>query len=136
MISKKVIRYYCDCGKGFWKKEKCLSHEENCKSWKNPKFKSCLTCKFKNIITDSNGMELEPFNLETWQTNLCEHSTLGVPVHKDFNFIRKYCSKHELNNGRNTKTKGFETIRVTKPNNTGTSGKRYDFGANTGANRK
>ncbi|STZ28381.1 Uncharacterised protein [Myroides odoratus] len=96
MYSKKVIRYYSDCGRGFWKKHQAMTHDENCKCWKNPKFKTCLTCVNQCIVNDSNGMEDEPQFLETWKTNNCEHSGLGVPAHKDFDFIRKNCSKHEL----------------------------------------
>ncbi len=59
MIAKKVIRYYSECGRGFWKKQQAISHDENCKCWKNPKFKSCLSCKHKCIIKDSNGKYLK-----------------------------------------------------------------------------
>jgi len=45
-----VKRYYCDCGKGFFKKASCLSHEQNCTSWKNPKNKSCKTCIFGEYV--------------------------------------------------------------------------------------
>lgn len=96
MYSKKVIRYYSDCGKGFWKKNQAISHDLNCVCWKNPKFKTCLTCVNKCIVNDSNGMELEPHLLQNYKTNNCKHSELGVPSHSDFDFIRKYCPKHEL----------------------------------------
>ena len=46
MKSKKVLRYYSDCGKGFWKKQKALKHESNCKCWTNHKNKTCKTCKY------------------------------------------------------------------------------------------
>jgi hypothetical protein len=96
MIAKKVTRYYADCGRGFWKKSQALTHDENCKCWKNPKFKTCISCKFKNFGEDSNGMEHEPQFLETWTTNNCEHSNSGSPVHEDFDHIIRYCSSHEL----------------------------------------
>jgi len=43
MTSKKVLRYYCVCGRGFWKKEKCLQHEKTC--WGNPANRTCKTCR-------------------------------------------------------------------------------------------
>lgn len=92
MIAKKVTRYYSDCGRGFWKKQQAITHDENCKCWKNPKFKTCISCVNKNIKTDSNGMENEPQHLQTWEYNACDHSKSGVPVHKDFKHIRKNCN--------------------------------------------
>jgi hypothetical protein len=98
MISKKVTRYYSDCGRGFWKKQQAISHDENCKCWVNPKFKCCLSCAHKCIVKDSNGMENEPHNLETWKINNCKHSENGVPVHKDYDYIRKYCEFYQNKN--------------------------------------
>ena len=95
MTTKKITRYYSECGKGFWKKSQAIAHEDNCKCWKNQNLKSCISCKFKSITQDSNGMENEPHFLETWQTNNCEHSESGVPIHKDFDQIRKYCQFYE-----------------------------------------
>lgn len=46
MKTKRVTRYYADCGKGFWKAESCLNHEKRCKCWKNPKNKTCKTCVY------------------------------------------------------------------------------------------
>ncbi len=96
MIAKKVIRYYSECGKGFWKKQVALRHEQNCKCWKNPKFRTCISCKFKNIVMDSNGMEHEPQLLHTFQTNMCQFSNSGIPAHEDYEFIRKYCEHYEM----------------------------------------
>lgn len=98
MISKKVIRYYTDCGKGFWKKQKAVSHEANCRCWKNPKFKTCLTCKFKNIVHDSNGMEHEPHCLQTWEWNDCKNpemnmDTMFKPAHENAPNICINCPK-------------------------------------------
>lgn len=98
MISKKVIRYYSDCGKGFWSKQKALTHDKNCTCWKNPKFQTCLTCKHKNFINDSNGMEHEPQYLQTWVSNECKYSEKGIHAHKDYEHIRKYCPFWEQNN--------------------------------------
>ena len=97
MIAKKVTRYYSDCGRGFWKKDKAITHDKYCKCWKNPIFKGCLSCKHKCIIKDSNGMENEPQFLQTWDINKCKHSELGQPVHKDFDHIRQNCPKWESN---------------------------------------
>jgi len=94
MISKKVIRYYSDCGKGFWSKKKAITHDENCKCWKNPKLKSCLSCKHKCFIINSNGMEHEPQFLQTWQENTCKHLESGVPVHENYEHIRKNCEHY------------------------------------------
>jgi len=91
MVSKKVIRYYSECGRGFWKKQQAIKHDSNCQCWKNPKFQCCISCKHKDIVKDSNGMENEPQFLDTWDTNNCKHSVYGVPVHKDYDHIRKYC---------------------------------------------
>lgn len=96
MIAKKVTRYYSDCGRGFWKKQQAITHDENCKCWKNPKFKTCISCVHKCMRTDSNGMEQEPQYLQTWEYNDCKHSDKGVSVHKDFEHIRKNCPLHEL----------------------------------------
>jgi len=91
MKIKKVTRYISECGRGYWNKSTCLSHEKNCKCWKNPKFQTCLTCKHKSFIKDSNGMEHEPQYLQTWDENNCEHSEFGVPAHVDYEHIRMYC---------------------------------------------
>lgn len=90
MIAKKVTRYYSDCGRGFWSKYSAIKHDDNCTCWKNPKLKSCLSCVNRNIVNDDNGMDGQ--YCETWQTNLCKHSDSGMPVHKEFDFIRKHCA--------------------------------------------
>ena len=96
MEAKKVTRYYSECGKGFWKKQTAISHEQNCKCWKNPKFKTCISCKLKNIVKDSNGMEHEPQFLHTFDTNMCQFADSGVPVHENFDHIRKYCQHYQM----------------------------------------
>tara|TARA_R110000851_G_scaffold240929_1_gene393582 strand:- start:81 stop:377 length:297 start_codon:yes stop_codon:yes gene_type:complete len=50
MITKKVTRYYADCGKGFWSKSGALNHEGNCKCWGNVKNRTCKTCKFGGYL--------------------------------------------------------------------------------------
>lgn len=95
MTTKKVLRYYSDCGRGFWKKKKAITHDENCKCWVNPKFKTCLTCKHKNFIQDSNGMEHEPQFCQTWTENLCQTQN-GTPAHENAEHIIKNCSSWQL----------------------------------------
>jgi len=95
MISKKVTRYYSDCGRGFWKKQQALTHDKNCKCWKNPKFKSCISCKFKSFSVDSDG-DIDIEDVEIWEVNDCENSECGTPIHNDFKHIRKNCKFHEL----------------------------------------
>lgn len=96
MVTKKVLRYYADCGRAFWKKYLCLNHEKNCKCWTNEKFKTCLTCKFKNIVNDSNGME--DHNRETWQWNDCKNPEMNMETmfneaHKNAPNICLNCQK-------------------------------------------
>ena len=88
MRIKKVLRYYADCGKGFWKKETCISHEENCMCWTNPKNKTCKTCKFGRYLGfddetgDGGYFECENFD------NDGEHT--GAP--RDIKYISVNCS--------------------------------------------
>lgn len=93
MIAKKVTRYYAECGKGFWNKQKALNHESACKCWKNPKIKSCVSCKYRNIASDFDETDL---GVESWSVNNCKYSEFGIPIHKDFEFIRRNCKHHEL----------------------------------------
>ena len=92
MEKRKVTRYISECGRGYWNKRSCLSHEQNCKCWKNPKFQTCFTRKHTSLIKHTNGMEHEPIHLEVWDVNNCKHSESGVPAHEGFEHIRKYCS--------------------------------------------
>lgn len=98
MIAKKIIRYYSDCGRGFWKKQQAITHDKNCKCWKNPIHKTCLSCKFKNIINDSNGMEDEPQFLQTWKQNDCKNPEMDmdkmfIPAHENALEICIRCPK-------------------------------------------
>lgn len=46
-VNMKIVlknRYIADCGKGFWSKSICESHEKVCTCWKNPKNRACVTC--------------------------------------------------------------------------------------------
>jgi hypothetical protein len=98
MTSKKVLRYYTDCGRGFWSKKKALTHEINCKCWKNPKFKTCLSCKFQNIIKDNNGMEPGSQFYQQWEQNDCKNpemnlDTMFTPAHENAPEICINCQK-------------------------------------------
>jgi len=94
MISKKVYRYYADCGKAFWNKRACLSHESNCKCWKNPKFKTCLTCVHKDFKNDCDDEQ-------SWTYNNCQnpkfdYDKMFVPAHKNTDHICINCPVWEL----------------------------------------
>lgn len=81
MIVKKVNRFYADCGKAFWNKKSCTTHEQNCVCWTNPKFKTCKTCKFGKQVNDSNGMEHEPQLLHTWRQWECSNPKFNYDIH-------------------------------------------------------
>lgn len=104
-------RYIADCGKGFWSKAACLDHEENCRCWTNPAFKTCKTCKFNREYIDSNGMGESPY-LHTWRAMECTNPEFDYDTH--FNQAHEKapdlcvnCSKWEWVNGdwdKETKT--------------------------------
>lgn len=75
MKKKKLIRYYADCGKGYWKKQICLDHEIVCKCWTNPKNKACKTCAFG--IIDFNDDEGHNMYWDCTNKDFTEHS--GAP---------------------------------------------------------
>lgn len=81
MKTKRVTRYIADCGKGYWSKSSCTQHEQNCKCWTNPKFKTCKTCKFAKVVHDSNGMEHEPQYLQTWTQIECQNPNFDYDKH-------------------------------------------------------
>lgn len=81
MKTRRVTRYICDCGKGFWTKESCERHESNCQSWKNPKHRTCKTCKHGVLMGDSNGMEHEPQLLHTWTYWDCKNPNFVYDKH-------------------------------------------------------
>jgi hypothetical protein len=89
MIIKTVKRYYCDCGKGFFKKSACESHEQNCKSWKNPKNKACKTCIYGQYIKPEydQGYIMTDGYFDCKNDNVDEHS--GAP--NDINYISQNC---------------------------------------------
>jgi len=59
-----VTAYKTDCGKVYQHKSSALTHEKKCRCWKNPKFRTCLSCRFKkNIPVDFLGCTND--NLDT-----------------------------------------------------------------------
>jgi len=72
------VSYKCECGKKYHTKRAAINHENVCKCWKNPKHKTCVTCKFGKRIKDSNGMESNPQFLQTWKQWTCSN-----PLMKD-----------------------------------------------------
>jgi hypothetical protein len=88
MQSKKVIRYYADCGKGFWKKPAALAHDISCKCWTNPRNKTCKTCKYGEKI---------PYETDTgfgggWQCNHLTHDEEHAGAPKDIKYISVKCN--------------------------------------------
>lgn len=78
MISKKVYRYYADCGRAFWTKRSCLKHESNCTCWKNPKFKTCLTCEHKKFVKNWDDTE---HGTNEWIENDCKNPNFYYDKH-------------------------------------------------------
>lgn len=66
-------RFITDCGKNYLRKAQAISHESICRCWTNPNLKTCVTCKFGELVKDSNGMEDEPQYLETWKWWNCKN---------------------------------------------------------------
>jgi len=95
MIKKRVTRYYSDCRKGFWNKQSCLNHEENCKCWTNPKNKTCKTCVHSNFIPyegdtgDGAYFECQAINPVEWHA--------GAPDGVDHLSVN--CKQHTLKDG-------------------------------------
>lgn len=97
--TKKVLRYYTPCGRGFWKKQTAIHHENICKCWKNPKYKTCKSCANHYVNYDPDdyptGYRGEGY------TNQCRADVNpdGPLWNKMDNFdnidINIYCSKWE-----------------------------------------
>lgn len=83
MLIKKVLRYYADCGKAFWKKKDCAAHEKVCRCWKNPKFKTCLSCKHKKFTRNWDDTE---HGTNEWVENDC--------LNPEFNYDKYFKSVH------------------------------------------
>ena len=79
MKTKRVTRYIADCGRGFWNKKTCLEHEQNCKCWTNPAFRTCKTCEFAHEFTDSNGMD--GHESHTWRAIECKNPAFDYDLH-------------------------------------------------------
>jgi hypothetical protein len=65
-------RFIADCGRGFWAKSKCETHEQNCACWTNPRNQTCKTCIHgsPDAETDQDGAKPSTY----WECS-----------HKDFN---------------------------------------------------
>ena len=85
MKIKKVNRYYADgCNKGFWTKKSCLEHEKKCHCWKNPKNKTCRTCKHGVYFNDSDDYETGYKGESGW---VCKN--------KNFDYDEHFTQAHE-----------------------------------------
>lgn len=80
MKIRRVTRYYAECGRGFWTKRAAQSHEQNCKCWTNPKFRTCKTCKHGEQIEDSDDYQ----KWTAWQCN-----------NIDFDYDKHFTPAHE-----------------------------------------
>ena len=93
MISKKVTRYYAECGKGFWKKDAALNHETVCKCWKNPKNKTCKTCTYgKYLNYEHDTGDGGYYECHNYKYGDGEHT--GGP--EGTNYISVNCSYYEF----------------------------------------
>ena len=81
MEIKNTKIYIAECGRKYFTKKACVHHEIVCKCWKNPKYKTCITCKFGRRLDDSNGMEHEPQFLETWKQWDCGNPKFDYDIH-------------------------------------------------------
>jgi hypothetical protein len=89
MISKKVTRYYAECGKGYWGKSAAINHELDCKCWGNVKNKTCKTCTHKFTIPFESDTG-EGANYACSNSLVDEHS--GAP--NGINYISVNCGHH------------------------------------------
>ena len=92
MIAKKVARYYAECGRGFWSRRSCEEHERVCKCWKNPKYKTCLTCANLGKFTETTEGEgySESFTVRECLNPLVDQHLL-TPCHEHASDIYKDC---------------------------------------------
>lgn len=70
-----VKMFVAECGRRYSKKSYCLEHEKVCKCWKNPKYKTCLTCKFDSVINESDGSGI------SWKERHCTNEKFDYDVH-------------------------------------------------------
>jgi len=87
-----TIAYRCECGRKYHTKQSAVRHEKICQCWTNPKFRTCKSCKWATKEKDSNGMEDEPQNLETWVQWKCNN-----PDYRDYHFHAAHKNAPDLN---------------------------------------
>ena len=71
-MARQIKAYGCDfkCGtKVLMSKKAMEAHEVIC--FYNPERKACVSCANFETFEDSNGMEHEPQNLQTWRHTEC-----------------------------------------------------------------
>ena len=88
----RVTRYIADCGRGFWNKRDCLSHDEVCTCWSNPKNKACKTCAFGEKVRAEPEVGADGY----WECNnpRVDGEHTGAP--KGHDYISVGCVYHEL----------------------------------------
>ena len=89
MKTRRVTRYIADCGRGFWTKDSCKTHDENCTCWTNPKHRTCKTCKRGSKIA-IDGEDGSGGYWECDDPKFIEHD--GAP--KEIDYISVNCRKH------------------------------------------
>lgn len=98
--TKLVKQYVADCGKKFLSKKSCLKHELNCKCWKNPKFRTCLSCiyykKHKEFFGENEKSSLVIFN-ECKNENFV-YELHHTPAHEKAADLTINCPVWELKN--------------------------------------
>jgi hypothetical protein len=95
MKSKKVTRYYAECGKGFWKKSAALAHEENCLCWKNPKNKTCKTCEHADMVAYESDTGYGGF-YECYHPDNKTEAHAGAPKGIDYLSVNCYYYEDKL----------------------------------------
>lgn len=70
-----VIKYKCACGKKYSTKRLAERHEENCKCWTNPKFRTCKTCRFGKQVQDSDDAG------NSWKQWQCSNPEFNYDIH-------------------------------------------------------
>lgn len=92
-----ITRFISDCGSEFRHKSSCIKHEKKCKCFSNPKYRTCLTCKFNNgfiredydryrdcIHNEYNFDKLKPYLIPNTKTYDCVNCPLYEPK-EDYN---------------------------------------------------
>jgi len=76
-----IIAFKTDCGKVYQQKYSAKEHEKRCRCWKNPKFKTCLSCKFGHKTFDESVG--------------CQNSEMDMDIH--FNAAHKNAPNLNIN---------------------------------------